>query len=144
MSNIWKIIYESHRHRNAILNYVSGYNNLSREYGSQKRRWGQDKVMRKYKYETNSHWRKEENQEILSEKPVGSSGPLYKFKASVLLLISADDPLEVTGHVLIMNTVPLCLLFCLMFNYNHVHSYNISRVRIIYLREILVSEEIGM
>lgn len=30
--------YESHRHRNAILNYVSGYNNLSREYG-QKRRW---------------------------------------------------------------------------------------------------------
>ena len=30
--------YESHRHRNAILNYVSGYKNLSREYG-QKRRW---------------------------------------------------------------------------------------------------------
>ena len=30
--------HESHRHRNAILNYGSGYNNLSREYG-QKRRW---------------------------------------------------------------------------------------------------------
>lgn len=38
---------------------------------------------------------------------MGSSGPLYKLKASVLLLISADDLLEVTDHVLIMNTVLL-------------------------------------
>lgn len=97
--------YESHRHRNAILNYVSGYNNLSREYG-QKRRWVRTKSWGSATWKQIATEKGRKPGDTFREKPVGSSGPLYKFKASVLLLISADDPLEVTDHVLIMNTVP--------------------------------------
>lgn len=121
--------YESHRHRNAILNYVSGYNNLSREYGQKK--MGQDKVMRKYNMKTNSHWERKKTGDTFREKPVGSSGPLYKFKASVLLLISADDPLGSDWPCVDYEySALLCLLFCLMFNYNHVHSYNIRELEL--------------
>ena len=97
--------YESHRHRNAILNYVSGYKNLSREYG-QKRRWVRTKSWGSATWKQIATKKGRKPGDNFTEKPVGNNGPLYKLKASVILLISVEDPLEVTDHVLIMNTMP--------------------------------------
>ena len=97
--------HESHRHRNVILNYVSGYSNLSREY-VQKRRWVRTKSWGSATWKHTATEKGRKPGDNFTEKPVGNNGPLSKLKASVILLISVEDPLEVTAHMLIMNTTP--------------------------------------